>query len=597
MSKGGIGVQSKGSILFKVLKLEGFYGLLSYLKPYQKGMSLSIINGSLHHLLAILGPALGAYLVGVAVGGGERSEVVKYLPLLGVLVAGRVLMYYSDMWFAHEVAFRILVDFRVKLYGAIERVAPAYLLKRRSGELAATLMADAEVLEWFFTHTAGAFLVAVIVPFITLGILFQTHWILPLVLLPFIIILFSIPFWFKKEADQRGAETRVKLAAVHGEAVDGIQGLREIVSFNFREGYKNRLRKFSDDLYKSQLSYGKRMGLEGAFLNAVSSLGIVTILGVSAFLILQGSIEHQWLPVIMILTVNIFNPILEVTSMGRSFSIILAAAQRIACVLDTKEIVEDKGMKNLEGIEKLKIEFCDVSFGYEKGTPLVLNKATFQVKPGETVALVGESGVGKTTSINLLQRFWDVDEGKITINRIDIRDLSVDALRSLITVVPQDIYLFNMSIRDNIRLSNPNATHQEVEKAAKAAYIHEFIMSLPEGYDTNAGERGLQMSGGQRQRLAIARAFLKNSPILILDEALSSLDTENEHLLQQSLKNLMKGRTTLIVAHRLSTFREADELVVLQDGKVTEVGNHNVLVGKRGYYYELVIGQLSFIAV
>ncbi|SNS93892.1 ATP-binding cassette, subfamily B [Anaerovirgula multivorans] len=590
-------MKKKGIIIFKALKLEGFYGLLSYLKPYQKGMTLSVISGTLHHLLAILGPALGAYLVGVAVGGGERSDIVTYLPLLGILVTGRVLMHYSDMWFAHEVAFRILVDFRVKLYAAIERVAPAYLLKQRSGELAATLMADTEVLEWFFAHTAGAFLVAVIVPFITLAILFQIHWALSLVLLPFIIILFSIPFWFKKEADRGGTETRVKLAAVHGEAIDGIQGLREIVSFNFGVGYKKRLRKFSDDLYESQLSYGKRMGLEGAFLNAVSSLGIVTILGFSAHLILLGEIERQWLPVIMILAANIFSPILEVTSMGRNFSIILAAAQRVAGVLETKEIVEDQGMKNLEGAEKLKIEFREVSFAYESDLPLVLNRASFQVNPGETVALVGESGVGKTTSINLLQRFWDVDGGKITINGIDIRDLSIDALRSLITVVPQDIYLFNMSIRDNIRLSNPNATHQEVEEAAKAAYIHEFIMSLPEGYDTNTGERGLQMSGGQRQRLAIARAFLKNSPILILDEALSSLDTENERLLQQSLNNLRKGRTTLIVAHRLSTFREADGLVVLQNGKVTEIGNHAALVEKRGYYFELITGQLSSIAV
>ncbi|KJF26914.1 ABC transporter ATP-binding protein [Clostridium aceticum] len=590
-------MEEKENKVFKKLKLDGFDELLKYLAPYWRGMTFSIVSGILHHLLGILGPALGAYLVGIAVTGGTRSEIRPYLPVLGLLVLGRVLMYYSDMWFAHEVAFRILVDFRVKLYHAIERIAPAYLLKKRSGELAATLMADVEVLEWFFAHTAGAFLVAVAVPAIILGILFQIHWMLSLVLLPFIFLLFSIPFWFKKEADQQGSETRSRLAAVHGEAIDGIQGLREIISFNFKAGYRNRLRKFSDDLYESQLSYGKRMGVEGAYLNAVSSLGMVCILGVSAVLILQGQMDRQWFPVVIIMAANIFSPILEVASMGRNFSIILAAGQRVGSILEEKAIVEDIGKKEIDKTEEVKVAFHNVSFSYEKDLPEVLKKASFQVSPGETIALVGESGVGKTTSINLLQRFWDVNEGQITINGVDVRDLSMDALRSLITVVPQEIYLFNMSIRDNIRLSNPTATDKEVEEAAKAAYIHDFIMSLPEGYDTNAGERGLKMSGGQRQRLAIARAFLKNSPILILDEALSSLDTENERLVQQSLNNLRKGRTTLIVAHRLSTFKEADGLVVLQEGKIVEVGNHSSLVQKKGYYYQLVTGQLSSIAV
>ncbi|AOT71630.1 ABC transporter ATP-binding protein [Geosporobacter ferrireducens] len=583
--------------LFKQLRLEGFHPLLNYLMPYRKGMSLSVLSGILHHLLGIIGPALGAYLVGVAVIGGKKEQILPYLPILGILVTARIVMYYSDMWFAHEVAFRILVDFRIKLYNAIERVAPAYLLKQRSGELAATLMADVEVLEWFFAHTAGAFLVAVAVPLITLGMMFTMHWILPLILLPFIFILFSIPFWFKKKADQQGVETRERLAAVHGEAIDGIQGLREIVSFNHKSGYTARLSRYSESLYESLLAYGKRMGVEGAYLNGVSSLAMVSILVVSALLVVQGSLNKQWLPVIMILAANIFSPILEVAAMGRNFSIILAAAKRVAAVLETEETVKDTGKIQLNKSNELKIAFHDVDFTYGKELPLVLNKASFQVNHGETVALVGESGVGKTTCINLLQRFWDVTGGKITIEGTDIRSLSLDSLRSLITVVPQEIYLFNLSIRENIRMGNPKATDEEVEKAAKAAHIHEFIMGLPEGYDTNAGERGLKMSGGQRQRLAIARAFLKDSPILILDEALSSLDTENERLLQQSLNDLRKGKTTLIVAHRLSTFKEADRLVVLQDGKVTETGNHTSLVQRKGYYYDLINAQIASVAV
>ena len=240
-----------------------------------------------------------------------------------------------------------------------------------------------------------------------------------------------------------------------------------------------------------------------------------------------------------------------------------------------------------------EIAFENVSFCYAEEQANVLENVSFRIQPGRTVALVGPSGGGKTTCVNLLQRFWDVNGGRITIAGIDLRELPLDHLRSLIAVVPQDIYLFNMSIRENIRLGKPDAGDREVESASKAAHIHEFIQGLPEGYDTNAGERGLKMSGGQKQRLAIARAILKDSPLLILDEALSNLDTENERLLQQSLKNLRKGRTTLIVAHRLSTFREADTLVVFKEGRVVETGNHADLVRQQGRYFELITAQMA----
>lgn len=575
------------------LNLEGFIQLIGYLGSYWKGIILSVVSGTLHHLLAIAAPALGAYLVGLAVVGGKPEQIVPYLPGLAVLVFVRAAMYYSDMWFAHEVAFRLLVDFRVKIYNAVERVAPVYLLKKRSGELSSTLMADVEVLEWFFAHTAGAFLVAVIVPLITLAILFKLHWTLGLIMLPFIFILFSIPFWFKREADKQGTETRKRLAEIHAEAIDGIQGLREIISFNFEKGYMQRLRKCSDTLYASQLAYGKRMGVEGALMNLFVSLALILVLAAAGMLVVKGALSSYWMPVAIILAVNIFNPIVEVASMGRNFSIISAAIKRVAAVLAAKETVVDSGTAILESTDKLSISFEDVSFRYDKELLLVLDSVSLEINPGETVALVGQSGVGKTTCINLLQRFWDVSSGKITIAGIDVRELPLHGLRSLITMVPQDIYMFNMSIRDNIRLGKPDAHDREVEEAARTAHIHEFIMSLPEGYDTNAGERGMKMSGGQKQRLAIARAILKNSPILILDEALSSLDTENERLLQKSLRTLRQGRTTLIVAHRLSTFREADRLVVLRDSRVVETGSHASLVKQRGYYYDLITAQLT----
>lgn len=585
--------------VFHKLRLEGFSQLLNHLHSYWKGIILSIVSGTLHHLLAIAAPALGAYMAMLAVAGGTREQVLPWLPVLILMVLARVAMYFADMWFAHEVAFRVLVDFRVRIFNALDRAAPAYLFKKRSGELSSTMMADVEVLEWFFAHTAGAFLVALAVPFITLVVLFRIHWILGLVLLPFVVILFTVPFWLKKQADIQGARTRSQLAEVHAEAVDGIQGLREIISFNFEGGYMKRLKECSDRLYTSQLNYGKRMGAEGALINFLVSLAIVLVLTVAGILINVGQLNSFWLPVAVILTATIFTPIVEVVSMGRNFSIITAAVKRVAEVLNAKASVADNDTEEYSGPglpdseKEPAIAFENVSFRYEKEAPYVLDDVSINIQPGQTVAFVGQSGAGKTTCINLLQRFWDVERGRITIADADIRKLPLDRLRSLITVVPQEIYLFNMSIRDNIKLGRPDASDGEVEEAARAAHIHEFIVRLPDGYDTNSGERGLQMSGGQKQRLAIARAILKNSPILIMDEALSSLDTENERLLQQSIKKLREGKTTLIVAHRLSTFREADCLVVLKDGRIEETGNHSQLVGKQGYYYDLITTQIA----
>ncbi|WP_042315262.1 ABC transporter ATP-binding protein [Desulfofarcimen acetoxidans] len=575
------------------LNLTGFARLLLYLRPYWKGMAIAISSGTLHHLFAIAGATLAAYLVGLTAMGGGKEQILSLLPALVLLISLRVVMYFSDMWFAHEVAFRILVEFRIKIYQSVERVSPAYLLNRRSGELASTLMADIEVLEWFFAHTAGTFLVALLVSLITLGLLGCINWLLPLVVTPWIILLFSVPFWFSRKADRQGKDTREKLADINCEAVDGVQGLREIISFNYERGFLDRLRLYSDRLGQSLYFYGRRLGFEGALLNIFSSLTIICVLGVSAYLIVSGQMDFSWLPVTVILSANMLTPVLEISSMARNFGIILAAAERVYTVLEAKETVQDGAVSLPEGTIKPQICFNNVSFRYREDLPNVLNDISFSVGEGETVALVGHSGVGKTTCINLLQRFWDVNRGQIAFGSMAIKELPLDYLRSLITMVPQDIYLFNTSILENIKLGKQGASREEVKAAAKAAYIHDFIAGLPEGYDTIAGERGVKMSGGQKQRIAIARAMLKNSPILILDEALSSLDTENERLLQESIKNLRRGRTTLIVAHRLSTFRDADKLVVLKNGKVIEIGSHAELMEKRGYYGEFVSSQVA----
>jgi ABC-type multidrug transport system fused ATPase/permease subunit len=306
----------------------------------------------------------------------------------------------------------------------------------------------------------------------------------------------------------------------------------------------------------------------------------------------QGHLAAPMLPLLTLLAQASFVPVSEIAKIGKELADSLASARRLFTVEDEPVPVVDGPGAPLalatNGDGQPLIRYENVSFAYGPDEPLVLRQVSVAILPGQTMALVGHSGSGKTTTAHLLMRFWDPVEGKILLGGHDLRDFALDELRRRMALVSQDTYLFNTSVRENLRLGRPEAPEAELIEAARQANAHEFIAHLPEGYDTLIGERGVQLSGGQRQRLAIARAILKDAPILILDEATSHLDSENERLVHQALKRLMAGRTTLMIAHRLSTVREADNLVVLDEGAVVEQGTHDELVKKGGVYARLV---------
>jgi ATP-binding cassette subfamily C protein CydCD len=335
------------------------------------------------------------------------------------------------------------------------------------------------------------------------------------------------------------------------------------------------------------MRYGSRAGMEQAAIDVLLALAVLATVVTGLLLIRDGRLDFTMYPLCIVLAGAALAPITEVTNTARKLGELRAGADRVVTVLHQKPQVVDRAA-TAEPPKDATVGFDHVTFGYHTGRGDVLSGVDFTLKAGETVALVGRSGAGKTTCANLLLRFWDVDGGSVRIGGRDLRDLPIDQVRKLVTVVPQDVYLFNGSVADNIRLGKPGASQGEIERVARLAQAHEFIAAMPKGYDTQVGERGARLSGGQRQRIAIARALLRDAPILILDEAVSNLDTENEVALQRALAEIRRNRTMLIIAHRPSTIRTADRILVLDEGRIVEEGAHEALIAKGGAYVRLI---------
>ena len=573
-------------------RIKNVLRLVASMKPYSLEMIGAAASAFLKHLANIAAAGLVAYMAALAMEGRLRERFGPLFIWLCVCLATKALMYYGEMWFGHDVAYRVLKDLRIKLYDKVEKLSPAFLLEKHSGQIGATLMGDVEILEWFLAHTFGSAVVAGLVTLLLLAALGWIHWVLSILMLVFAVFVSATPFIFRKRADAQGRQTREKLAHANSVTIEGIHGLRDLLTLNCLERYKEKNREAMQDLYRSQIRYGRRQGVETMLMQLCVGVFTVIVMGLAAVFVSQGRIPFPAYPVAVMLSALLFSPLIEVCGAARNLGLVFAAANRLQVIFDARPVVEDRETAgDTAGPVRGAIAFERVSFSYRPELAPVLHEVSFEIKSGETVALVGPSGAGKSTCVNLLLRYWDPQSGSIRLDGQDLRQIALKSLHDMSCAVLQDVYLFNISVRENIRLGNADADDDAVIAASKAAYAHDFILSLPRGYDTVTGERGIRLSGGQRQRVAIARAILKNAPVLILDEAVANLDTESERYIRLALKEQLAHRTILMVAHRLSTIMSADKLVVLNKGRVAQIGSHDALIRQDGFYKDLVSDQ------
>ncbi len=572
---------------------KGLRQLLPFVASKRLRFILTVVSAIIAQAATVVTLAAGAWLVGQAVQGGSPDRLFGAFALVGGAAMTAAACKWWQSFVAHDFAYGLIEVLQIGIYDGLERAAPAYVMGRRTGELSSIATADADLMEWFYAHVLGDYIGAVVVPLGVLVALAMIHPIMAAVLLPFLPLVASVPFWLARRAGEQGRALRSALGVLNAEVVEGVQGLRELVVFGCGAAFLARLMRNTRVFDVLQMRYGVRAGLEQAAIDALLALAVLAAVTTGIILVGSGALAFSLYPVAVVLAGAALAPITEVTQTARMFGELRAGADRVVKIFHQKSQVTDRGVASPSAIRDASVRFERVRFGYSADDRPIVSDLSFTIEPGETVALVGRSGAGKTTCASLLMRFWDVDAGVIRVGGCDIRDLPISMLRQRVALVPQDVYLFNASIADNIRLGWPEARPAETERAARLAQAHQFICDLPKGYDTPCGERGLRLSGGQRQRIAIARAILCDTPILVMDEAVSNLDTENERALYRALNEIRRGRTVLVIAHRPSTIRSADRILMLEHGRIVELGRHEDLIARGGPYARFIAAPTS----
>lgn len=490
----------------------------------------------------------------------------------------------------HMMGARMERDMRQQLFDHYEQLSFSYYDQHNSGQMMSKLVSDLFDISEFAHHGSENLFISIVKIVGSFVFLFLINWRLAIPLAILVVCMFFFSLKQNRRMQQTFLENRRKIGDVNASLQDTLAGIRVVQSFANEDIERQKFYKSNHDFLKSKDDNYRCMGSFMSWNLFFQGMMYLTTLVFGGFLISNGLMNVGDLAMYALYIGIFISPIQILVELTEMMQKGLSGFRRFLDVMDTKPEIEDAKdatpLTNVQG----HVSYENVSFHYSDDDTPVLSDVSFQIEAGKSIALVGPSGSGKTTICSLLPRFYDVTEGRITIDGKDVRSLTLNSLRNQIGLVQQDVYLFCGTVRENIAYGKPDATMDEIIDAAKKANIHDFIEELPDGYDTFVGERGTRLSGGQKQRISIARVFLKNPPILILDEATSALDNESERWIQQSLEELAKNRTTITIAHRLSTIRNADEILVVADNRICERGTHDELVAKNGiyaHYYEM----------
>ena len=561
--------------------------LVGLVKPLLHIMLAAIILGTLGYLCAIFLTILAGQVIVHGLLTGVAGMIVpvekmwlvftpvkKIITVMIVIAVLRGILHYVEQYCNHFIAFKLLAIIRHKVFASLRKLCPAKLEGRDKGNLISIITTDIELLEVFYAHTISPIAIATLTSIIMVIFIGRYHWLAGLLALAaYLIVGVAIPMWNGKRGSQKGMEFRTSFGELNSFVLDSLRGLDETIQYGQGEKRKEQMTGQSKNLAGMQEDLSKMEGSQRSFTNMVILLASFGMLALTIWLYAKGEMGFEGILTCTIAMMGSFGPVVALSSLSNNLNQTLASGERVLSLLEETPLVEEiPGDVETFGAESMEYEFTgaeaeNVTFAY--GEEVILDNYSLKLQPGKITGIHGASGSGKSTLLKLLMRFWDVQDGSVSVDGTDVRKIPTKHLRDMESYVTQETHLFHDSIANNIAIAKPGASREEIMEAAKKASIHDFIMTLPKGYDTEVGELGDTLSGGEKQRIGIARAFLHECPLILLDEPTSNLDSLNEGIILKSLKESAEKKTVVLVSHRVSTMNVADVVYEMENGRIS----------------------------